>query len=100
MTLGARSGRKYAMTGWSRGYLLRRYGVTSSASLALQALGREAAICAGQLLRDRTLAGAKGRLKGWRAARGLPQRELPEEAAVRHLGLRRALAIRSSGHAA
>lgn len=97
LTLGARSAGKYAMTGWSRGYLLRRYGITASASPALQALGREAAICAGQLLRDRTLAGAKGRVKGWRAARGLAPRQLPA-AAVTRLSLRRALALRSSGH--
>jgi GT2 family glycosyltransferase len=99
MTLGARSGRKYAMTGWSRGYLLRRYGITSSISLAGQALGREAAICAGQLLRDRTLAGARGRITGWRAAQGLASRQLPRQA-VSQLSLRRALALRSGGHGA
>ncbi len=99
LTLGARSGRKYAMTGWSRGYLLRRYGITASPSPALQALAREGAICAGQLLRDRTLAGAGGRLKGWRAAKGLPQRSLPAEV-VTSLSLRQALARRSGGHAA
>ena len=99
LTLGARSGRKYAMTGWSRGYLLRRYGVMSAPSPALQALGREAAICAGQLLRDRTLAGARGRLKGWHYAKGLPSRELPQTA-VSRLSLRRALALRSGGHGA
>jgi GT2 family glycosyltransferase len=97
MTLGARSARKYARTGWSRGYLLRRYGVTASASAAVQALGREAAICAGQLLRDHTLAGARGRIEGWRDAKGLPPRELAE-AAVTRLSLRRALALRSAGH--
>jgi GT2 family glycosyltransferase len=99
MTLGARSGRKYAMTGWSRGYLLRRYGVTASASLGVQALGREAAICTGQALRDRTLSGARGRIAGWRAAKGLESRPLPG-GAVTPLGLRRALALRSSGHSA
>ncbi|HEY2334372.1 MAG TPA: glycosyltransferase family 2 protein [Solirubrobacterales bacterium] len=99
MTLGARSGRKHAMTGWSRGYLLRRYGIAASTSLALQALGREGAICAGQLLRDRTLSGARGRLEGWRAGKGLPRHELPD-AAVTRLSLRRALELRSSGHAA
>jgi GT2 family glycosyltransferase len=97
MTLGARSGRKYAMTGWSRGYLMRRYGVTGVPSLAMQALGREAAICIGQLLRDRTLAGARGRIEGWHAASGLSPRQLPQGAITR-LGLRRALALRSSGH--
>jgi len=99
LTLGARSGRKYAMTGWSRGYLMRRYGVTSRPSTALQAVGREAAICAGQLLRDRTLAGARGRLVGWRAAKRLPSRQLPAGAITR-LSMRRALGMRSAGHGA
>jgi len=97
LTLGARSGRKYARTGWSRGYLLRRYGVTSRPSSALQALAREAAICTGQLVRDRTAAGARGRLAGWRAARGLSPRPLPP-AAITPLTLRRALAMRSGSH--
>jgi N-acetylglucosaminyl-diphospho-decaprenol L-rhamnosyltransferase len=96
LTLGAGSARKHAMTGWSRGYLMRRYGVTARPSLAAQALAREAAICAGQLLRSRTLAGARGRLEGWHAARGLPVRELPP-GAVQPLGLREALALRNSG---
>ncbi len=99
LTLGARSGRKYAMTGWSRGYLMRRYGITSSISPALQAFSREGAICAGQLLRDRTLAGARGRLRGWRDAKDLPPRPLPEGVVTR-LNLHQALATRSSGHAA
>jgi GT2 family glycosyltransferase len=99
MTLGARSGRKYAMTGWSRGYLMRRYGITGAPPLAMQALGREAVICAGQLLRDRTLAGARGRIAGWRAADGLSSRQLPQ-GAITPLGLRHALTLRSSGHGA
>jgi GT2 family glycosyltransferase len=99
LTLGAGSGRKHAMTGWSRGYLLRRYGVTSRPSLAAQAIAREAAICAGQLLRSRTLAGARGRVAGWRAAKGLPERALPA-GAITHLSLSRALALRNSGHSA
>jgi N-acetylglucosaminyl-diphospho-decaprenol L-rhamnosyltransferase len=99
LTLGARSARKYAMTGWSRGYLLRRYGITASPWLAIQAVGREGAICAGQLLRDRTLAGARGRLAGWHAARDLAARDLPH-AAINPLSLRHALTERSSGHSA
>jgi N-acetylglucosaminyl-diphospho-decaprenol L-rhamnosyltransferase len=99
LTLGARSARKYAMTGWSRGYLLRRYGVMSRPSTALQALGRELVVCAGQLVRDRTLAGTRGRLGGWRDGRGLPARELAP-GAVTELSLRQALALRSGGHGA
>jgi N-acetylglucosaminyl-diphospho-decaprenol L-rhamnosyltransferase len=99
LTLGARTGRKYAMTGWSRGYLLRRYGITASPRLAAQALARELVVCAGQLVRDRTLAGARGRIAGWRAAKGLPRRTL-SRATVRKLSVREALALRSGGHGA
>ncbi len=99
LTLGAGSARKHAMTGWSRGYLMRRYGITARPSLAAQALAREAAICAGQLLRSRTLAGARGRIEGWRAGKDLPPRALPPNAAQR-LSLARALALRNSGHSA
>jgi N-acetylglucosaminyl-diphospho-decaprenol L-rhamnosyltransferase len=99
LTLGARSARKYAMTGWSRGYLLRRYGILSRPSRALPALGRELVVCAGQLVRDRTLAGARGRHRGWRDAEGLPPRELVPDA-VTELSLRQALALRSGGHGA
>ncbi|HWJ42225.1 MAG TPA: glycosyltransferase family 2 protein, partial [Solirubrobacterales bacterium] len=37
-SLGAASAAKYARTGWSRGYMLRRYGVMRSPRLALRAL--------------------------------------------------------------
>lgn len=99
LTLGAGSARKHAMTGWSRGYLLRRYGITARPAPAVQAIARETAICAGQLLRSRTLAGARGRVSGWRAASGLPGRTLPAGAVTR-LSLGRALALRNSGHSA
>jgi N-acetylglucosaminyl-diphospho-decaprenol L-rhamnosyltransferase len=99
LTLGARTARKYSMTGWSRGYLLRRYGITASPRLTMQALSRELVVCAGQLVRDRTLAGARGRIAGWRTARGLPRRTLPPTA-VRKLSVREALALRSGGHGA
>ncbi|HMI81597.1 MAG TPA: glycosyltransferase family 2 protein [Solirubrobacterales bacterium] len=93
-SLGAASAGKYARTGWSRGYMLRRYGVTRSPRLALRALACEGAICAGQLLRDRTLAGARGRLRGWREGRELEQRDyggvpLLEISAREALALRR-----------
>lgn len=76
-TLGSRSSSKYALTGWSRGYLMRRYGVLSSFSGAARTIFWESAICAGQLLLDHTGQGLRGRVRGWRAARGLPVRPLP-----------------------
>jgi len=82
-TLGPRSGRKYRMTGWSRGYLLRRYGVMSRFSDAASVFAREGVVCAGQIVRDHTAAGLTGRLKGWREAKGLPVLPLPPDAVTR-----------------
>lgn len=82
-TLGARNPRKYSMTGWSRGYLMRRYGVAGTLLNIPGLAVRESVICAGQLLRDHTTAGARGRLKGWRDAKGLSQRSLPPGAVTR-----------------
>jgi N-acetylglucosaminyl-diphospho-decaprenol L-rhamnosyltransferase len=81
-TLGNRSGEKYALTGWSRGYILRRYGVLRKPSNALRTIGAELAVCAGQVFLDRSAKGIVGRAKGWRAARGLEHRRLPEHGLV------------------
>jgi GT2 family glycosyltransferase len=92
-TLGAASGAKYARTGWSRGYMLRRYGVMGRPRDALRVLAAEGALCAGQMLKDRTAKGLGGRLRGWRAARGLPRRPRPGEG-LSDLSLGEALALR------
>jgi N-acetylglucosaminyl-diphospho-decaprenol L-rhamnosyltransferase len=92
-SLGAASGAKYARTGWSRGYMLRRYGVMRDPALALRALACDAAIGGGQLLRDRTAQGITGRLRGFRAGAGLPHREVGA-APLLELSTREALALR------
>jgi N-acetylglucosaminyl-diphospho-decaprenol L-rhamnosyltransferase len=92
-SLGAASARKYAWTGWSRGYMLRRYGIARSPQSALRALACETVLCAGQLLRDRTAAGAKGRLRGWRDAAGLEPRDVGGVPLL-DLNTREALALR------
>jgi len=92
-SLGAGSGRKFAHTGWSRGYMLRRYGVMSEPRLALRALACEGAVCAGQLLMDRTAKGAAGRLRGWRDGGGLAARQL-DGAPLLEISARQALALR------
>jgi N-acetylglucosaminyl-diphospho-decaprenol L-rhamnosyltransferase len=91
--LGAASGAKYARTGWSRGYMLRRYGIMRDPALALRALACESAIGAGQLLRDRTAMGLRGRLRGFRAGAGLPRREVGA-APLLDIPARDALALR------
>jgi N-acetylglucosaminyl-diphospho-decaprenol L-rhamnosyltransferase len=92
-SLGAASARKYSWTGWSRGYMLRRYGVARNPRLALRALACEGALCAGQLLKDRTAAGLEGRLRGWRDAAGLEPRSA-DGAPLLDLSAREALALR------
>src|SRR4051812_36897679 len=92
-TLGAASGAKYARTGWSRGYMLRRYGVMARPRAALRVLAAEGALTAGQILRDHTAKGLGGRLRGWRDARGLPPRVASHEG-LSELSLSEALALR------
>jgi N-acetylglucosaminyl-diphospho-decaprenol L-rhamnosyltransferase len=76
-TLGSGSREKNRLMGWSRGYMLRRYGVMTQPRLALRALATEVVICAGQLTVDRTTSGMSGRLRGWRAGATLPRRVIP-----------------------
>jgi GT2 family glycosyltransferase len=92
-SLGAASAAKYARTGWSRGYMLRRYGVMRQPGKALRALACEGAIGAGQLLRDRTTAGLSGRRRGWRDGAGLEPRDAGG-APLLDLSAREALALR------
>jgi GT2 family glycosyltransferase len=90
---GAASGFKYSHTGWSRGYMLRRYGVAAHPGTALRALAGEAAICAGQIVKDRTAKGLAGRLRGWRDAAGLERRDRGGPPLL-DISLRRSLALR------
>jgi GT2 family glycosyltransferase len=97
-TLGAASGAKYERTGWSRGYMLRRYGVMGRPRDALRVLAVEGALCAGQMLVDHTALGLRGRLRGWRDGRGLPSRTAPAEG-LSDLGPREALRLRRARRA-
>lgn len=92
-SLGAGSGDKYARTGWSRGYMLRRYGVMSKPRDAMRVLASEGALCAGQLLMDRTAQGLKGRLRGWHDATGLQRRPIPHDVML-DISLHEVLALR------
>ena len=93
-TLGSGSDEKNRLMGWSRGYILRRYGVMREPRLAARALATEVVICAGQLAIDRTTSGMIGRLRGWQAGRALPRRAVPPDAAA-ELSLAEALRRRA-----
>jgi GT2 family glycosyltransferase len=92
-SLGAASGAKFAHTGWSRGYMLRRYGVMSQPRLALRALACEAALCAGQLLIDRSAKGIGARRRGWRDGGSLGRRQVGA-APLLEISAREALQLR------
>jgi GT2 family glycosyltransferase len=92
-TLGAGSAAKYRRTGWSRGYMLRRYGVTADPRRALRAIAAEGVLCAGQIVKEHTAAGLRGRLAGWRAGAGLERRDA-DGAPLLDLTAREALALR------
>ena len=98
-TLGANTGRKYAMTGWSRGYLLRAYGFGKRPLLLARAVAVEGAICAGQVVFQRTSQGARARLRGWRDGRGVTPRSIPEDGLL-DISAREALALRRRRHQA
>lgn len=66
-TLGSGSSRKNYLTGFGRGYILRKWGVLEGRRW-MRVLPREVAICAAQVVVDRTVSGVTGRVKGWLAA--------------------------------
>src|SRR4051794_3843179 len=75
-TIGRRSAWQRRTAGWSRGYLLRRYGILRGRAAA-RALATELVVVAGDAVISRDLAALRGRVAGWRAARGAPRRALP-----------------------
>jgi GT2 family glycosyltransferase len=96
-TMGARTARKYEMTGWSRGYMLRTYGFGHRPALLARAITAELTICAGQLVSEHTLRGLRGRVRGWRAGGDDPRRE-PPETGLAEMSLGDALTLRRRRH--
>lgn len=93
-TFGRRSVRQRRLSGFSRGYLLRRYGVLRS-RYALRTLLTEAIVIVGDAIISRDFASLRGRLAGWRAARGMQRRPMPPvEAIDTTISLRHSLALR------
>lgn len=80
-TFGHRSAGQRWRSGYARGYLMRRYGLLGPRT-ALRVLATEAIVGAGDLVISRDLAAARGRVAGWRSARGLPRRPWPPADAI------------------
>lgn len=91
---GHRSPAQRRHGGFGRGYVLARYGVLRRRG-AVRAAVTEGLVVAGDAVISRDLAAARGRLEGWRAARGLPAHARPPAAAVdSSITLREAIALR------
>jgi N-acetylglucosaminyl-diphospho-decaprenol L-rhamnosyltransferase len=102
-SFGSGSARKNYLTGFGRGYVLRKWGVAQPRKLPA-ILARDAVVCAGQALIDRNLSGVRGRIDGYRAARtteqypeGLPTGQAPSALGTLRLRLARRRRLRQRG---
>jgi GT2 family glycosyltransferase len=93
-THGHRSAWQRRNGGFGRGYVLRRYGLLAGRA-APRTLATEAVVVLGDLALSRDAAALRGRVAGWRAARGAPPRAAPPSAALdRTISFRDSLALR------
>lgn len=80
-TFGRGSARQRRLAGFSRGYLLRRYGVLRG-RFAARALFTEALVVTADALSMRDLLALRGRIAGWQAASGMARHPWPPAAAI------------------
>jgi N-acetylglucosaminyl-diphospho-decaprenol L-rhamnosyltransferase len=92
-TAGTRSAAMRFHSGFSRAYLLRRYGVLRT-RFGPRAATTEALVAVADLALSRDTAAARGRIAGWRAAAGLPHARPPREVVERRIGLVDSLRLR------
>ncbi len=93
-TFGRRSAAQRRLPGFSRGYLLRRYGVMRGRH-APRALLTEALVVAADAVLARDVAALRGRVAGWRAANGLERHPAPSPEAIdMTISMRDSLALR------
>ena len=93
-SFGRRSDWQVELSGTSRAYLLRKYGVLRRGpALAARALATELLVVVADALLERRLAAARGRLRGWRRGRSA-HACYPETLVNRDIDLRASLARR------
>lgn len=81
-TMKTRSAWQRYQGGFARGYFLRRYGVLRSRA-GIRAVATEALVVAGDAVAfSHDLAALRGRIAGWRAARGASRRPKPPRDAI------------------
>ena len=92
-TLGRHTAAKYRQTGFSRAFLLRKYGILRRPVPAFQVVLGDFTACLAQLALDHTVAGALGRMDGWKSAQRINLLEVPTGYLERP-SLRRQLGVR------
>lgn len=93
-TFGHRSRRQRHLGGFGRAYMVRRYGLLRGAG-APRVAATEGIVMVGDAIISRDLAATRGRLAGWRAARGLPPLQRPPREAIdASITMRDAIALR------
>ncbi len=92
-TIGAGSSRQRYLSGFARGYTLRVYDVLRSRALA-RAVVTETAVVLAQIGSRHGIAGMRGRVDGWRAARGVPKRRRPRHGIDLTITTRQSLKMR------
>jgi N-acetylglucosaminyl-diphospho-decaprenol L-rhamnosyltransferase len=92
-TAGPRTKRMRFHSGFSRAYLLRRYGVLPT-RFGPRAVATEALVSLGDLALSHDLAAARGRLAGWRAGTGLPRARSAREVVETQIGFLDSLWLR------
>lgn len=96
---GRRSAWQRRQAGFSRGYLLRTYGVLRSRR-APRAIVTEMVASLGDLALARDTASCGGRWSGWRAARSAERRRTPVEGIDTSIGFTESLRLRRVDHVA
>jgi GT2 family glycosyltransferase len=97
-TFGRRSSNQRRLAGFSRGYMLRRWGVLRGRH-GPRALVTEAIVVAGDAVISRDLAALRGRRAGWRSARGLPRHRWPPAGVLDdEISFRQSLALRRGSY--
>lgn len=94
---GRESVRQRRLSGFARGYTLRKYGVLRS-RWAVRALLVEAIVTAARLVLRRDVVSLQGRWEGWRRGADAVPVPLPITAVDRSIGLRESLRMRSDGY--
>ena len=98
-TAALRSPWQRYQAGFARGYFLRRYGVLRSRAALRTGATEALVVFAEAIVFSHDLAALRGRIAGWRAARGRPRKPRPTPESIDHgIGFLESLRLRRAVH--